>query len=181
MRVYNKFASRELLVRRLVSYIQKKVVERALTLDLAAEPRDFTDALSGPRSAGRKDTHFRYALHSGRLFDLFAAGTDTNAVTLSWACLLLATHPHGKFQVRKEVLEVSGSDRLVALQERHQRNYTLPVLDEVAQLASIALTSLIQRTEKSITLKSYFIPANIHPYSLTFMVFTLMPRFGRTH
>lgn len=163
MRIYNKFASRELLIRRLMSYIERKVAERASSIDLAAEPRDFTDAILLHRlalEAQERKTHtFDMGSIAGDVFDLFGAGTDTTAVTLSWACLLLATHPEVKFLVRKEVLEVLGCERLVTMQDRPQLNYTLAVLDEVARFASIAPTAIPHRTLRSTTLKGYFIPA----------------------
>lgn len=164
MTIYNKFTLRKRMVEKLISYIEKKVLDRTATINSVTEPRDFTDAILLHKLSLEEqgDTPHTFDIRSiaGDVFDLFAAGTDTTAVTLSWACLLLASHPVVQQRAREEVLEVLGDERLPTTQDRPRLNYTLAVLDEVSRFASIVPNSVTHRTEKATTLKGYFIPAD---------------------
>ncbi|MGQ9902933.1 MAG: cytochrome P450 [Anaerolineae bacterium] len=64
---------------------------------------------------------------------LFLAGHETTAVTLSWACYLLAQHPEAQARLRQEVRSVSGS-RPPTVQDLPDLAYTRMVIQETLRL-----------------------------------------------
>ncbi|XP_034566461.1 cytochrome P450 2K1-like [Notolabrus celidotus] len=88
--------------------------------------------------------------------NLFAAGTDTTATTLSWAFLYMAKYPHIQQKVHEELSKEMGS-REVRVDDRKNLPYIDAVIHETQRLANIVPTSLPHQTSQDITFQGYFI------------------------
>lgn len=62
------------------------------------------------------------------------AGHETTAVTLAWACLLLAQHPEVREEVRREASSVLGGRRAPGLADLPRLALTRRVIDETLRL-----------------------------------------------
>jgi cytochrome P450 family 2 subfamily J len=88
--------------------MEEQVAEHEATIDYNAAPRDFIDTvLVEMRRTTRTDSSF-YGTRGqdnlvANLLDLFAAGSETTATTLSWAVLYMVREPavQKRVQVRR--------------------------------------------------------------------------------
>ncbi|XP_041858959.1 cytochrome P450 2K1-like isoform X1 [Melanotaenia boesemani] len=88
--------------------------------------------------------------------NLFAAGTDTTATTLSWCLLLMARYPHIQDQVQEELARVIGS-REVRVDDRKNLPFTDAVIHETQRMANIIPMSLPHKTSRDVIFQGYFI------------------------
>ena len=63
------------------------------------------------------------------LGDFFTAGSETTSTTLRWALVYLVNHPDIQEQIYKDIVDVVGTDRLPALQDREK----LPLVEAFYQ------------------------------------------------
>ncbi|XP_030592160.1 cytochrome P450 2K1-like [Archocentrus centrarchus] len=106
--------------------------------------------------SGVTDTHYNEENLIFTVANLFAAGTDTTAVTMRWCLLLMAKYPHIQEQVHKELKQVVGS-RQVCADDRKSLPYTDAVIHETQRLADIVPMSLPHQTSCDITFRGFFI------------------------
>lgn len=95
------------------------------------------------------------------VFDLFGAGFETVASTLMWAFLYVIYFPDLQTQIRKEIDELVGRDRLPSLTDRAKLPLTEAFLAEVFRHSSVVPTTLPHSTVRDTVLAggyNYFIP-----------------------
>lgn len=66
--------------------------------------------------------------------DIFAAGTDTSAITIEWALAELINHPDVKRKAQKEIDTVVGKIRLVEESDIPEAHYHQAIVKETIQL-----------------------------------------------
>uniref|UniRef100_A0A4W6GAS9 Uncharacterized protein n=2 Tax=Lates calcarifer TaxID=8187 RepID=A0A4W6GAS9_LATCA len=106
---------------------------------------------SGTKDSLYHDDNLMYSVGN-----LFAAGTDTTAVTLQWCLLFMAKYPHIQDQVQEELSRVVGS-RQVCVEDRKSLPYTDAVIHETQRLANIVPMAIPHSTSRDVTLQNYFI------------------------
>ncbi|XP_043209915.1 methyl farnesoate epoxidase-like [Amphibalanus amphitrite] len=87
------------------------------------------------------------------LMDLFIAGSETTASSLSWALLFMVREPEVQRRVQRELDAVVGRHRLPSLEHQASLPYTEATLNEVARLATVTPVALAHNasfTETSI-------------------------------
>lgn len=70
------------------------------------------------------------------MFELFVAGSDTTATTLSWGVLYLCKFPENQKRFQREITEVTGDSRSVSVDDRPNMPYTLALIDEILRYSS---------------------------------------------
>ena len=107
-------------------------------------PRDFMDAfLAEMRTSARPE--FSASQLTMLCFDLFGAGSDTSASTLSWALLYLALHPAVQERCHQEAAAVLGPGEEPRLEHGLQLHYCQAAIAEVQRLGQVAVTSVMHR------------------------------------
>ncbi len=91
------------------------------------------------------------------LFTFLVAGHETTALTLSYACMLLANHPETQAKLHTELDEVVGEDDLTAA-SLFELDYLGHVVDEALRLYPPAYT-IFREPTTDVTLGGYDIPA----------------------
>jgi cytochrome P450 len=94
------------------------------------------------------------------LLDLFFAGTETTALTLSWAMLYLTFFSEAQEKLCEEINRVVGDSRLPRLSDDAQMPYTKAVVLEVLRMSSLLPLGVFRSTLDNVELCSYNIPKN---------------------
>ncbi|CAL8092448.1 unnamed protein product [Orchesella dallaii] len=95
------------------------------------------------------------------LFDLFFAGSDTTATTISWIILLLSKHPEVQQKLQKEIDEITGSSRKVSVTDRPQMPYMQALIDETLRFSTITPDGVQHRALADSEFHGYFIPKDV--------------------
>ncbi|KAH0624290.1 hypothetical protein JD844_007987 [Phrynosoma platyrhinos] len=90
--------------------------------------------------------------------DLFVAGTDTLAATLSWALLLMATHPDIQEKVQKELQSALDPSKPIGYEDRKKLHYTNAVIHEIQRFSNIVLFGLPRLCMEDFNIFGHFIP-----------------------
>ena len=80
--------------------------------------------------------------------DLFGAGSETTSTTLRWILLLMCWYPDVQDNVRAELLEQIGPNRLPKYSDREHTPYTEAVLLEAQRYANLVPMIRRENTEK---------------------------------
>lgn len=118
---------------------------------------DFLDSLLELVSAGKIGRDKVTVI----LFDVFAAGTDTMAITVEWAMAELLRHPHAMAKVRAEMADIPGGKGTDTLEEPDAANlpYLQAVVKEVMRLHPVAPLMLPhQAAEDGVEIGGYAVP-----------------------
>lgn len=92
------------------------------------------------------------------LFDTFFAGSDSTAITISWAMLYLCTFPEVQKKLQAEIMEVTGNTRKVSVQDRSQMPYAQALIDEILRYSSIVPDGVPHRAMAERQFYGYYIP-----------------------
>ncbi|RWS00856.1 cytochrome P450 2C42-like protein [Dinothrombium tinctorium] len=87
-----------------------------------------------------------------------AAGTDSTANTMYFACYMLAKHPHIQTMIKQELEEVLGNETLPSLEHRHRLTYTEAFLREVDRFLALAPITIVRVNSDEVTIKGFKIP-----------------------
>ncbi|KAK9290287.1 hypothetical protein L1049_008454 [Liquidambar formosana] len=93
------------------------------------------------------------------ILDIFAAGTDTSAITTEWALSELINHPHVMEKARQEIDSVVGKNKLVEESDIANLPYLQAIVKETLRLHPTGPLIIRQSTEHC-TIGGYEIPAN---------------------
>nr|AIL94130.1 cytochrome P450 CYP3032C1 [Tigriopus japonicus] len=90
--------------------------------------------------------------------DLFAAGSSTVSMTLTWAVLFLANYPDIQTKIQNEIKAVTGGNRVPTNSERQNMPFTEATIHEIQRLANIVPNSVPREATKDTYFRGYFIP-----------------------
>ncbi|GJR32294.1 cytochrome P450 93A3-like protein [Tanacetum coccineum] len=93
------------------------------------------------------------------ILDIFAAGTDTSAITTEWALAELINHPNIMKKAVEEIDQVVGKNRILQESDIPNLPYLQAIVKETLRLHSTGPMILRQSTEDC-TVAGYHIPAN---------------------
>ncbi|XP_061955828.1 cytochrome P450 93A3-like [Populus nigra] len=92
------------------------------------------------------------------ILDIFAAGTDTSAVTMEWALAELINNPNILERAREEIDSVVGQSRLVQESDIANLPYVQAILKETLRLHPTG-PIILRESSESCTINGYEIPA----------------------
>ncbi|KAM9442211.1 cytochrome P450 2M1-like [Salvelinus alpinus] len=141
------------------AYIREEADRRLKNLD-TFNPQDYFDVflVKMLEEKGHPETEFNYDNLFPCVWDLFAAGTETQSSTLSHACLMMIKYPDIQEKVQKEIDEVIGSNRVPTVDDRHKMPYTDAVIHEIQRSMSLAPISFPHQMTRDTTFHNYHIP-----------------------
>ncbi|XP_066283022.1 cytochrome P450 2J4-like [Branchiostoma lanceolatum] len=150
---------------KLQQFIQEEIDRHRLNLD-PEDPRDFIDYCllqldqQDGGSTWLNEDNVGYILK-----DLFIAGTDTTAATLTWALLYMILYPDIQQKVQAELDSVLGATK-PSLAHRDQLPYTAATIMEALRIRHIAPTLFARQAAESTCLCGFDIAKG------TFVIFS---------
>ncbi|KAK0400921.1 hypothetical protein QR680_015519 [Steinernema hermaphroditum] len=128
----------------------------------ADQPNDYIDAYLSEmekRRANHDDMgYFNEDSLVVNLMDLWAAGMETTILTLCWCLIYLLNAPEVQDKARMEILNCTGGNRDVELDDKKNLPYLSAVVTETQRLASIVTFNLIHKTTTKTVVDNYMIP-----------------------
>ncbi|XP_004568480.2 cytochrome P450 2K4 [Maylandia zebra] len=159
------FAANREQQRKLVSHLKE-------TLD-PKMCRGFVDAFlihqDNLEKSGITTSHFHNENLLITIMNLFVAGTETSARTVTWGLFLMAKYPKIQEKVREELSSVVGN-RQVQFKDRTELPFTNAVIHETQRLTAVAALGLPHRTSQDITFRGHFIKKGTAVYPFLFSV-----------
>ncbi|ODM89491.1 Methyl farnesoate epoxidase [Orchesella cincta] len=125
--------------------------------------KDFIDVyLAEVRKTTDKKSYFYGQLGERQLvstmLDLFIAGSDTSATTLSWTLVYLCKFPHVQKKLQVEIESVTGNERQVSVDDRPMMPYAQALVDEILRYSSIVPDGAQHRATEEREFQGYRIP-----------------------
>ncbi|KAG8087971.1 hypothetical protein GUJ93_ZPchr0010g9415 [Zizania palustris] len=132
------------------------IIDRRLASATAEKHDDFLDSLLELMSAGKIARDNVRAI----MFDAFAAGTDTTAITVEWAMAELLRNPSVMAKVRAEMKDVLGSgNETIEEDDMEKLPYLQAVVKEAMRLHPVAPILLPHRAvEDGVEIGGYAVP-----------------------
>ncbi len=146
-------------------FVSKVIGQHQAILDQAKEdeyPQDFIFAylkkmLGAPEKSSFYSNFGHINLRSV-LIDLFLAGTETTATTLSWAVLFLAKHHEVQKKAQQEIDRIVGRDRLPTLADRADMPYVDAFIHEVQRRGNILGFGVPHAAAEDVEIGGYVVP-----------------------
>ncbi|XP_051955725.1 cytochrome P450 2J4-like [Xyrauchen texanus] len=95
------------------------------------------------------------------VLDLFGAGTESTAKTLSWALLYMAKYPEVQEKVQSEIDQVIGQTRQPSMEDRTSVPYTYAVIHEIQRFANVLAFIPPRIASKDTTVAGCVIPKGV--------------------
>ncbi|XP_056588451.1 cytochrome P450 2J6-like isoform X2 [Triplophysa dalaica] len=95
------------------------------------------------------------------LLDLFGAGTESTAKSLSWGLLYMAKYPEVQEKVQAEIDHVIGQTRQPLMEDRTYLPYTYAVIHEVQRFANVLAFIPPRVACRDTTVAGYLIPKGV--------------------
>ncbi|XP_078517151.1 cytochrome P450 2G1-like isoform X2 [Lissotriton helveticus] len=119
----------------LLTFTEKKVKINQETLDLK-NPRDYIDCFL-IRMEQNPATEFNMINLLASTLQIFFAGAETVASTLTYGCLILLKYPEVKEKVQEEIDQVIGRHRHSSFEDRTKMPYTDAVIHEIQRYINL--------------------------------------------
>ncbi|XP_066302867.1 cytochrome P450 2U1-like [Branchiostoma lanceolatum] len=143
--------------KKLQQFIREEIERHHLNLD-PEDPRDFIGYCLLQRN--QKDGGGTWLNEESVVYilqDLFIAGTDTTAATLTWAILYMILYPDVQQKVQAELDSVLGATK-PSLAHRDQLPYTTATIMEAQRIRHIGPVLFGRKTAESTCLGGFHIP-----------------------
>ncbi|WKX91277.1 hypothetical protein Q1695_009818 [Nippostrongylus brasiliensis] len=153
----------------LLDFLQNQVDQRKKDIAegrhvLEGEGLDFVDAFLAEIEKQRKlgtTSSFDEQFLRETLLDLWTAGQETTATTMTWAFAYLILNPDVMSKVVSELRQVTHSNRPLSLSDRAATSFYNTVLTEIHRCASIFPMNLARMTQQPTVVGAHLIPAGI--------------------
>ncbi|CAN8254946.1 unnamed protein product [Cochlearia groenlandica] len=119
---------------------------------------DLLDTLINLNKGGETELEINEIEHL--LFDLFAAGTDTNSSTVEWAMAELLRNPKKMTKIKDEINNVIGQNGVVEESDISNIPYLQAVVKETLRLHPPAPLLLPRKAETDVEILGFKIPKN---------------------
>ncbi|XP_021957315.1 methyl farnesoate epoxidase [Folsomia candida] len=146
----------------LADYMRKPVIDHQKTRQDDFD-RDFTDAFlkeidktTDPNSAFMGKLGVDNLVTT--LGDLYFAGTDTTATTLSWMMLYFTKFPETQKKFQSEIESITGNTRAITVSDRPNMPYTEALIAETLRFSTITPQGVQHKAMKDQEYKGYLIP-----------------------
>ncbi|CAJ0559693.1 unnamed protein product, partial [Mesorhabditis spiculigera] len=145
----------------LFNYFRKQIATKEKEFDLDEEPNDFVECFLKERSKrkGTESEEFYSEMQLLNLvFDLWVAGMETTANTLTWGVCYILNHPEVQQKIYQELDEKIKSDRRVEMSDKNNLPYLNAVICEVQRLCNLLPQNLFHATTEDVVINGYSLP-----------------------
>ena len=153
------------ITKEIQSLVGELVKEHKSTLD-PNDNRDFIDVYLN-QVQNSHDADFNDEALIVTTMDLFGAGSETTATTLSWAVLYMILYPDIQAKIHAEIDEVIG-DKEPSMEDKPNLPYTEASIMEIQRLGSIAGQAVPHRALKDVEIQGHKIPKNTFVFSILY-------------
>ncbi|XP_048034959.1 cytochrome P450 2J4 isoform X1 [Megalobrama amblycephala] len=127
-----------------------------------SSPRDYIDCyLDEIEKCKDSEAEFTEENLIHCVLDLFGAGTESTAKSLSWALLYMAKYPDVQEKVQSEIDQVIGQTRQPLMEDRTHLPYTYAVMHEVQRFANVLAFIPPRVASKDTTVAGCLIPKGV--------------------
>uniref|UniRef100_A0A8B9JUT5 Cytochrome P450, family 2, subfamily P, polypeptide 6 n=1 Tax=Astyanax mexicanus TaxID=7994 RepID=A0A8B9JUT5_ASTMX len=144
---------------RMVKFSHRKIAEHKVDCD-PANPRDYIDCFLIEMEKWKDDKAAGFDIENLCFctLDLFFAGTETTATTLTWGLLYMIKYPEIQAKVQAEIDQVVGSARQPSVTDRDNLPYTNAVIHEIQRMGNILPLNVVRAATKDTQIEEYSIP-----------------------
>ncbi|XP_063162797.1 cytochrome P450 2J5-like [Candoia aspera] len=153
----NALSSKELVLS-----FTKKAIKKHKEAEAMKEPQDFTDfyllQMEKKQSKAGHNSAYNEENLAECILDFLISGTESSAITLQWALLLMASHPDIQDKVHKEMEKILGSSNSVSYQDWKKLPYTSAVIHEIQRTKHAFLFRIIKQCAKDVNVFGFLAP-----------------------
>ncbi|KAI5569350.1 hypothetical protein BDE02_12G070900 [Populus trichocarpa] len=150
--------------RRFDQFFDEVIAEHRSSKGKQEEKKDLVDVLLDIQKDGSSEIPLTMDNIKAVILDMFAAGTDTNFITLDWAMTELIMNPHVMEKAQAEVRSVVGDRRVVQESDLPRLNYMKAVIKEILRLHPAAPVLVPREALEDVIIDGYNIPAKTRIY-----------------
>ncbi|XP_078517149.1 cytochrome P450 2G1-like [Lissotriton helveticus] len=156
----------------LKAFAEKAVKTHQGTLDLS-NPRDYIDCFLIKMEQEKQNpaTEFNMINLLISTLNIFFAGIETVASTLTYGCLILLKYPEVKEKMQEEIDEVIGRHRQISVEDRNKMPYTDAVIHEIQRYCNLLPFGVPHSVICNTKFRGYTIPKGTDVF---FMLGTVM-------
>ncbi|XP_042483295.1 cytochrome P450 71AP13-like [Macadamia integrifolia] len=149
----------ECTVKRFDCFFNEVIEEHLNSKKKKGDHQDFVDVLLENKNSDFSDMPLTMDNIKAIILDMFAAGTDTNFITLDWGMTELIMNPRVMKKAQAEVRSIVGDRRIVLEDDLPQMEYLKAVTKEIFRLHPPAPLLLPRESMEELTIDGYVIPA----------------------
>ncbi|CAI9599385.1 unnamed protein product [Staurois parvus] len=156
-------------MQKLLHYVRKRVEKNKETLDLN-NPRDYVDAflIKMEKEKNNPSTEYNIKNLVNSTLQIFYAGMETTASTLTYILLIFIKNPDVLGKVCKEIERIIGRERNPKMQDRNQMPFTDAVIHEMQRFIDLLPLGVARKTTRDIEFRGYNLPKVNALYFCTF-------------
>ncbi|XP_063162794.1 cytochrome P450 2A3-like [Candoia aspera] len=138
----------------------KKEIENYKNSQSSSEPQSYIDFYLAHMDKEKKDSTSTFDKDNlvQVTVDLFIAGTDTIAVTLSWGLFFMVAHPDIQEKVQKEIENALDPHKTICYEDRKKLPYSHAVIHEIQRLSSNPFFTLSRLCTTDLNIFDSYIP-----------------------
>ncbi|KAJ8025847.1 Cytochrome P450 2D15 [Holothuria leucospilota] len=140
------------------TFLDEIIQEHSKTLKKENFPKNYVDAFLKEMYATKNNSIFNHDNLLTCCLELFFAGTETTAATLSYAILFVATHPHVQQQCQEELDSVLEKDGIPSYADRSKFPYLQAFILETMRMSNVGPLGVPHQTERALEFFGYDFP-----------------------
>ncbi|KAM5145957.1 cytochrome P450 2B4-like [Mantella aurantiaca] len=154
-------------LQKLLQYVEKRVEKNKETLD-PDNPRHYVDAflIKMEKDKNNPNTVYTFQNLVSSALQIFFAGMETTASTLTYALIIFMKNPDVLGKVYKEIDSIIGRDRSPKMQDRNHMPFTDAVIYEIHRFVDLFPMALPRKTTKDVEFRGYYLPKDTNVYPM---------------
>ncbi|XP_027176880.1 3,9-dihydroxypterocarpan 6A-monooxygenase-like [Coffea eugenioides] len=148
----------DVMIEKIIEEHQETRTKRRQNNDAGQQMKDLLDILLDISEDESSDIRLTRANIKAFILDIFAAGTDTSAITLEWALSELINHPHIMQKAVQEIDSNIGKNRLIDESDISKLPYLQAIVKETLRLHPTG-PMIVRESSEDCEVAGYHIPA----------------------
>lgn len=148
----------DVMIEKIIEEHQEKRMKRQQNNDAGQHMKDLLDILLDISEDESSDIRLTRENIKAFILDIFAAGTDTSAITVEWALSELINHPHIMQKAVEEIDSSIGKNRLVDESDISKLPFLQAIVKETLRLHPTG-PMIVRESSEDCEVAGYHIPA----------------------